>query len=348
MSAIPSGPAVSGWHRLGVGVSRLSAVRRRHPVAFMLLQRSALGVATLLLASMIVFVATEVLPGNAAYAILGHSATAQRLHALEVRLHLTGSVVSQYLHWLGNLLSGNPGRSLVNGQTVLSLVGPRIVDSAVLVLLAGLIGTIIGVAAGGYAGFRRDKLFDQIVSPVALAVTSLPEFVIGIVLVAVFATLVLHWLPGVSVYAPGQYAWSEPRELVLPVITLVFVTVPYLYRMMRGVTIEALESDYVEMARLKGVPERRIALRHVLPNTLPATIQVIGLNLLYLAGGIVVVEQVFNFPGLGQGLVSAVDSRDLPTVQFIVIVLAAFYVVVNILADVGSLLASPRRRFPRR
>jgi peptide/nickel transport system permease protein len=135
--------------------------------------------------------------------------------------------------------------------------------------------------------------------------------------------------------------------MVLPVATLVIVIVPYLFRMMRAAMIEALESEYVEMARLKGVPPWRVVMFHALPNAIAPTIQVVGLNLLYLAGGIVVVEYVFNFPGVGQGLVSAVSDRDVPIVQFTVVVLAAFYVVVNIVTDLIALLATPRRRLPR-
>ena len=150
-----------------------------------------------------------------------------------------------------------------------------------------------------------------------------------------------------SLIPPGSYAWDYPSELVFPVATLVTVTVPYLYRMMRASMIEALESDYVEAARLKGMPSWRIALVHTFPNAIAPTIQVIGLNYLYLAGGIVVVEYVFDFPGIGTGLVNAVSNRDIPTVQVIVIILAAFYIVVNILTDVVSLLATPRRRLPR-
>jgi peptide/nickel transport system permease protein len=147
---------------------------------------------------------------------------------------------------------------------------------------------------------------------------------------------------------PGTYAWSQPELLILPVVTLVIVIVPYIFRMMRAAMIEALESDYVEMARLKGVPERRIVLRHALPNAIAPTIQVIGLNFLYLAGGVVVVEFVFNYPGIGQGLVFAVGNRDIPVIQFIVVVLAAFYVCMNILTDVIALLATPRRRIAAR
>jgi len=154
-------------------------------------------------------------------------------------------------------------------------------------------------------------------------------------------------LPAVSLLPPGTYAWSEPKLLILPVATLVIVIVPYIFRMMRAAMIEALESDYVEMARLKGVPEWQIVLGHALPNSIAPTIQVIGLNFLYLAGGVVVVEFVFNFPGIGQGLVFAVQNRDIPVIQFIVLVLAAFYVLMNIVTDVIALLATPRRRIAR-
>jgi len=161
------------------------------------------------------------------------------------------------------------------------------------------------------------------------------------------ATVVWHVLPAVSLLAPGTYAWNQPELLVLPACTLVIVIVPYILRMMRAAMVEALESDYVEMARLKGVPEWRVVLVHALPNAIAPAVQVIGLNFLYLAGGIVIVEDVFNYPGVGQGLANAVTNRDIPVIQFIVLVLAAFYVVMNILTDVIALLATPRRRISR-
>jgi peptide/nickel transport system permease protein len=182
---------------------------------------------------------------------------------------------------------------------------------------------------------------------IVLAVTSLPEFVVAIGLIILLSTVVWHILPAVSLLAPGTYAWNAPELLVLPVLTLVIVIVPYILRMMRAAMVEALESDYVEMARLKGVPEWRIVVMHALPNAIAPTIQVIGLNFLYLAGGIVIVESVFNFPGIGQGLVDAVSTRDIPVIQFIVLVLAAFYVIVNIVTDVIALMATPRRRIAR-
>jgi peptide/nickel transport system permease protein len=318
-----------------------------HPIGDMLLKRSAIGVLTLLLVSVLVFAATQVLPGNAASAVLLNTATPQRLHALESQLHLNRPAVAQYWTWLTGILHGNFGTSLANGAPVGSLVGGRILNSAVLVVLAGVIGTLAGVGLGVLAAARRDSLVDHALSVTALAVTAMPEFVVAVILVIVFAAVVWHLFPAVSVFTPGTSPWSNPAELVLPVATLVIVIVPYVFRMMRAAMIDALESDYVQMARLKGAPKWRVLLLHALPNGIAPTIQVIGLNFLYLAGGIVVVEYMFNYPGLGAALVSAVSDRDIPQIQFIVLVLAAFYVAVNILTDVVSLAASPRRRLPR-
>jgi peptide/nickel transport system permease protein len=339
----PAEPAVA----VATAPARRAATRDAHPIAHLVRRRVAVGVLTLFLVSVVVFLATEVLPGNAAYAILGRTATPARLRALEDSLHLNRGLFDQYWVWISGLFTGNLGHSLVNGLPVWSFVAPRIVNSAVLVFAAGAAGAILGLALGAVAALRKDGWFDHITSIVVLAVTSLPEFVVAIGLIIVFSTVVWHILPAVSLLAPGTYAWSQPSLLVLPVATLVIVIVPYILRMMRAAMVEALESDYVEMARLKGVPEWRIVLVHALPNAIAPTIQVIGLNFLYLAGGIVVVEFVFNFPGIGQGLVYAVDDRDVPVIQFIVIVLAAFYVVVNIVTDVIALLATPRRRIAR-
>jgi peptide/nickel transport system permease protein len=321
--------------------------RDDHPIAALVGMRAAIGVLTLFVVSIVIFLATEVLPGNAAYSVLGHTATPQNLRALEIQLHLNRGMFDQYWLWLSGLFTGKLGNSLANGQAVWGQVAPRLVNSAVLVVGAGVIGTVLGVLLGAIAALRKDGWFDHISSVVSLAVTSLPEFVVAIVLIILFATVVFHVLPAVAPIAPGTYAWSQPRLLVLPVATLVIVVIPYIQRMMRAAMIEALESDYVEMARLKGVPEWQIVLAHAFPNSIAPTIQVIGLTFLYLAGGIVIVEEVFDFPGIGQGLVSAVNNRDIPIIQLTVVVLAAFYVFMNIVTDVIALLASPRRRIAR-
>lgn len=318
---------------------------RKHPVLALASRRVAQGLVTVLVVSIVVFLATEVLPGNAAYALLGRSATPESIRKLELQLHLDQGIVTQYWLWFSGILRGDLGISMSNGQPVSALVSARFLNSAVLVLLAGFFGTLVGVLTGAIAALRRDRPFDHGLSIASLTLTALPEFVVAIVLVMVFATGVYHWLPAISLVPPGSTPLSRPQVLVLPVITLVLVIFPYIARMMRAAMIEALESDYVEMARLQGISSRRILFFHALPNSIAPTIQVIGLNFLYLAGGIVVVEYIFVYPGIGQALVSAVNNRDIPVIQLIVVVLAAVYVVVNIVTDVVTLIASPRRRY---
>lgn len=320
---------------------------KAHPLLALVISRLVVGVITLFVVSVVVFLATQVLPGNAAYAILGHSATPQRVQVLDHQLGLDRGLLTQFWSWLTGLLTGRLGTSLTNGDSVWSQIAPRLVNSGVLVFVTGIIGSILGVVLGAVAALRKDTWFDHTSSVVALAVTALPEFVVAIALIILFSTVVWHILPGVSILPPGTYAWNHPKLLILPVATLVIVIVPYIQRMMRAAMIEALESDYVEMAQLKGVPSWRVIFVHALPNAVAPTIQVIGLNFLYLAGGIVIVEYVFNYPGIGQAMVNAVTDRDIPTIQFIVVVLAAFYVFMNILTDVVALLATPRRRIVR-
>jgi peptide/nickel transport system permease protein len=319
----------------------------RHPIAWLSLHRIAAGLLLLLLVSILVFAATQLLPGNAAVAALGQTATPQRVHLLDQQLHLNRPAVVQYALWLGNLLRGNPGRSLANGQPVSALVVPRLMNSAALVLMAGAVGSLLAVALGILAAWRRDRWFDHGASLLGLILAALPEFVVAVALITILSTVVLHWLPAISFFNPPTSVWDQGSLLLLPVATLVIVISPYIFRMTRAAMIEALESDYVEAALLKGVRPWRVLVRYALPNALPPIIQVIGINVLYLAGGIVVVEYIFNFPGIGQALVEAVSNRDIPTIQFIVVVLAAFYIAVNIITDIVCLLVTPRRRLPR-
>jgi len=313
----------------------------------LLTRRLLVGLATLVAVSVLIFLATVVLPGNAATAILGQTATPERVALLEEQLHLTDSVPQQYAQWAGNMITGDPGESLVNGRTVWSLVRPALINSAFLVVVAGLLGSLLAAALGVLAAVRRDGVFDHVSSVLALASTSLPEFVVGIGLVTVFATVVSHALPAVSTVPPGANPWDDLALVVLPIATLVILIVPYIFRMARAAMIDALDSEYVETARLSGIKPARIVLRYALPNAFAPTIQVVGLTLLYLAGGIVFVEYVFAYPGIGQALVNAVSARDVPTIQLIVLVLALFYVVVNILTDMLALASVPRRRLPR-
>jgi peptide/nickel transport system permease protein len=307
-------------------------------------RRVALGLLTLLLVSVVVFAATQALPSNAAQAILGRNATPARLAALTKQLHLNESVVTQYVHWLGDVLRGNFGISAATQQPVSQLLSGRILDSAFLVAVAAVIALPLSILLGVIMAVRRDRPTDHALSMTTLALAALPEFVIGIGLVLLFATNLSHVFPAVSLIPPGEHAWQVPNAVVLPAATLVLAVTPYISRIMRGSMIEVLESDYVTMARLKGLSNRTVIWRHAVPNAIVPAIQVSALQLAYMAGGIVVVEYVFTYPGIGGALVDAVGNRDVPVVQALTVIIAAVYVVVNLIADVATILVTPRLR----
>lgn len=309
-----------------------------------LLRRIALGLLTLFLVSVVVFAATQALPGDAARAILGRDATPQRLAALRLQLHLDQSVIQQYLHWLGGILTGNLGTSAATQQPVSTLLSGRIGNSAFLVAVAALVAIPLSIGLGVWMAMRRDRAVDTIGSTVSLVLAALPEFVIGIGLVLLFSTSVFHLLPAVSLIPPGDHAWQHLNVVILPAATLVLAVTPYISRIMRGSMIEVLESDYVTMARLKGLPERTVIWRHAVPNAIVPAIQVSALQLAWMAGGVVVVEFVFSYPGVGASLVDAVGNRDVPVVQALTIIVAAVYVLLNLLADVTTILVTPRLR----
>jgi peptide/nickel transport system permease protein len=327
--------------------SRLKEYLGAHPIQRLIAVRLALGVLTLFAVSILVFVATEVLPGNAALAALGHSAPKSKIEALSAELHLNDPIFTQYWHWISGVVHGDFGKSLVNGESVTAYVAPMLLNSAVLVLVTTVFAILIGVVTGAAAALWRDRVVDHVMSVTALAASALPEFVVGVFMVYVFAIGVFHLFPAVSIIPPGEHIWQHLNLIVLPCATLLIVVIPYIFRMTRATTIEALASEYVEVSELKGAGRFRVLARDALPNAMPPIVQVIGLNVLYLAGGIVLVEQVFNFPGVGEGLVNAVSDRDIPTIQFIVLVLALVYVLVNIVTDLVVLLFSPRRRYAR-
>jgi peptide/nickel transport system permease protein len=311
-----------------------------------ILRRFLLGALVLALVSVVVFAATQALPGDPARAILGRTATPASLKALREQLGLNKSVISQYTDWVTGLLHGDAGTSLAaQGVPVTTLLGDKIVNSAFLVFCAGIISIPLSVAIGAYAALRRDRSFDVASSLTTLVLAALPEFVVGVSLVVVFATTVFqNFLPAISLIPPGQRPWDNLRGMILPTATLVIAVTPYVARIMRASMIEVLESDYVEMARLKGLPERTVVVRHALPNALGPTFQVIAINLAYLAGGVIVVEYVFNYAGIGGALRDAVNTRDLPVVQFLAMLIAAVYVVLNLLADVATIIVTPRLR----
>jgi peptide/nickel transport system permease protein len=308
------------------------------------IRRILWGLLTLWVASLLVFAATLALPGDPATAILGREATPERLAAVRENLHLDQSALSQYLHWLGGVVTLDPGTSIVSQKPVTEVLSDRLVNTLWLTLVAGLVSIPLSIGLGVLMAVRRDGLTDHGFSTATLVLAALPPFVIGIGTVVLFATQVFTWFPGVSLVPPGTSVWDSPDVLVLPALTLCLVVVPYVSRVMRGSMVEVLESDYITMARLKGLPERRVIWRHAVPNAIAPAIQAVALALAYMAGGIVVIEFVFNYPGIGTALVDGVRNRDMPVVQFIVMLIAALYVLLNLAADLATILVTPKLR----
>jgi peptide/nickel transport system permease protein len=314
-------------------------------IAGFVVRRLLLGVLVLFLVSLVVFAATQALPGDPARSILGRTATPASLKALREQLGLSGSVLSQYVDWITGLLHGDAGNSLAAQEPVSDLLGDKVVNSAFLVFLSGIISIPISIAIGSYAALRRDRTFDVTSSLTTLVFAALPEFVVGISLVVIFSTTVFTgFLPAITIIPPGGRPWDDMEAMILPTATLVLAVTPYVVRIMRASMIEVLESDYVEMARLKGLPERTVIVRHALPNALGPTFQVIAINLAYLAGGVIVVEYVFNYAGIGGALRDAVSTQDLPVVQALSMLIAAVYVVLNLMADIATIIVTPRLR----
>ncbi|MGZ4770310.1 MAG: ABC transporter permease, partial [Ilumatobacteraceae bacterium] len=248
-----------------------------------ILRRLALGLFTLFVVSLVVFAATQLLPSDPAQAILGRDANAVSVAALRTKLGLNHTAFYQYTHWLKGMLTGNPGDSFNAQVPILSYISDRVVNSLFLLFLASVISIPMSLWFGAYSARKRDTAFDNVTSNTMLALASLPEFVVGIILVLVFSLRVWHLLPAVSTIGIHQGPWSDMKGMVLPTATLVIGAVPYISRVVRASMIEVLESDYVEMARLKGAPERVVLWRHALPNALGPVFQVIALNIAYFA-----------------------------------------------------------------
>jgi len=310
----------------------------------MILRRIALGILTLWLVSLVVFAAVIALPGDAATAILGKEATPARVAALREQLHLNESVVTQYTQWLKGILTFDFGNSAATQQPVTQLLNDRVANSAFLVFVASIVAIPLSILIGVWTAMKRDRPGTTSPRRITLVLAALPEFVIGICLVLIFATGLFHIFPAVSLLAPGEKAWQDPQVVVLPAATLVIAVVPYISRIMRGSMIEVLESEYVTMARLKGLPERQVIWRHAVPNAIVPAIQVTALELAWMAGGIVLVEFVFQYPGIGAALVDAVANRDIVVVQTVTMLAAAIYVFLNLAADLATIMVTPRLR----
>jgi peptide/nickel transport system permease protein len=312
----------------------------RWGVTKFILRRLAFGLLTLLIVSIIVFGMTQLLPSDPAQAKLGRNATPASLKALRDQMGLDRPKIAQYLSWLKGMVTGDPGDSLAAEVPITSYMSARVVNSLFLLVLASIVSIPLSLGLGAYMARRPARLLNNAM----LALASMPEFVVGIVLVILFSTRVFHILPAVSAIDIGRKPWTDMKGSILPTITLAVGAIPYISRTARASLVEVLQSDYVEMARLKGIPEGQVMRRHAFPNALGPVFQVIALNIAYFAAGVIVVEAIFNFPGVGGALSTAVKARDFPVVQFLAMALAAVYVLTNIAADVATLLVTPRLR----
>jgi len=311
----------------------------------LIIRRVLTGVAMLVTVSVLVFVATQALPGDIARTILGQNATAEQLTQLRGELGLDLPVWQQYLHWATGLLTGDLGTSLASGSPVAELLRVRVLNSLTVVLIALVITLPLGLLLG-LAAARRGPA-DVGISAAVQTILSLPEFVVGIVLVVLFGGGLFRWLPPTSPLDPRQLAWNQPRLLILPIATMVLIALPHLVEATKTLLREELASDYVRWARLSGLGDVRLLTGYALPNVLGPISQVAGVTVNYLLGGVVAVETVFAFPGIGSELVAAVAARDIVVVQVIAIGIAAVLLVTFLIADLIGLLTNPRLRRSR-
>lgn len=309
----------------------------------LILRRLLLGVLTLLIVSVAVFLLTNVL-GDPIQRQLGRGALPDVVAARRAELGLDRPLLTRYIEWIRGMVTGDFGNSYTNGTPVWDIVRDRISNSLFLMALAAAVSIPLSLFIGAITALRRDGLLDRVMSNQLLVLAAMPEFVVGAFLTVLFATNVWRIFPAVSRIRPDESPWSDADGLVLPVLTLALAVTPHVGRTMRAAMIEVLESDYVEMARLKGLAERTVLWRHAFPNALGPTMQVIALNIAYLASGVVIVEILFNFRGLGIVLIDAIPVANAPVVQFVAMFIAAIYVVTNLLADVITIIVTPRLR----
>jgi peptide/nickel transport system permease protein len=309
----------------------------------LVLSRLALGIVTLFIISALMFIGVDLLPGDLAQQILGQSATPETLAAFRSQLGLDLPPHHRYLDWLGGAVRGDFGQSLASGRDVADLLSGRLANTMFLAAYAAVISVPIAVVLGLLAALWRNTIFDRAANIGALSAISMPEFFVAYLLILVFS-INLGWFPTLARLDNATSLGAALWATFLPALTLILVVIAHMMRMTRAAIINVLAAPYIEMARLKGVPRWRVILRHALPNALAPIITVVALNLAYLIVGVVVVEVVFSYPGLGQLLVDAVASRDFPVVQAVGLFFAGTYILLNVLADILSILSNPRLR----
>lgn len=315
-------------------------------IATLIVRRLAIGVLTVWIVSILVFVGTEILPGDVANAVLGRGATPELLANVRERLHLGDPAHARYLRWLGTLLTGDLGTALTNGADLNAVIGERIGNTILLAVVTSAISVPLAVLLGLIASTRPNGFLDRVISTTTLTLISMPDFLVAVLLVSLFAVK-LGWLPAIAKMRGVDTFAEYATVLALPVTALSFTVLAHMARMTRGAVLNVLTTPAIEMAILKGVPKWRIVVVHALPNALAPIVNVIALNLAYLISGIVVIETMFNFPGLGRLMVEGVTTRDIPLVQVAAMIFCTTYVVLNMAADVIALVANPRIRHPK-
>jgi peptide/nickel transport system permease protein len=316
---------------------------RSHPAASFIARRLATGIVLVWITSLLVFAAASLLPGDAATVILGKYATPENLAIVRERMGLDEPWLDRYLSWLGGVVQGDFGVSLTEDVPVWDLLSWRIVNTAILAGIATLLMLPIVIVLGVVSGRNPGRKADNSISVASLTCIGIPDFVIALFL-ALTIGVGLKLVPPVSLIPAGESPLTHPELLVLPVLTMLLAVLAYSVRMLRAGVVDVMTSDYVRMARLNGISESRVMLKHALPNALAPSIQVVALTILYFAGGVVTVEWIFNYPGVGSALVQAASARDIPTVQAIVLLVAVLYVVVTTIADLLVVMVVPRLR----
>ena len=312
----------------------------------LILKRVGLGLLTLFLVSALIFAGTQILPGDVASAILGQNATPEALATLRESLGLNQPVLARYFAWLAGFVTGDLGTSLANQQPVADLLWPRFWNTMALAAFAAVVSVQIAILLGLVTAVKRGGIFDRVINIVALAFVSLPEYFLGLLLI-LFLSIRFNLLPSLADTYEGMTFLEWIQATALPALTLVLVTVAQMMRMTRTAVLSVMDQAYVETAYLKGLRTKRVVTKHALPNAAAPIVNVVAFNIAYLITGVVLVEAVFNYNGLGRFMVDAVSKRDLPLVQAAALVFGAAYVILNIIADVAAIALNPRLRHPR-
>ncbi|MCV3206220.1 ABC transporter permease [Mesorhizobium sp. YC-39] len=316
------------------------------PIVKLVAQRVALGIVLLLAVSVLIFAGTQILPGDVAQAILGQSATPESLANLREQLGLNQPAYVRYFQWLGGVLTGDLGTAMSSGQDIATSIKGRLWNTLFLAFWAAIVAVPLAIILGLIAVRYRNGWVDKLISGLALASTSFPEFFIGYVLVYFFA---VKWqiFPGISTVYDGMPFGERMQAIALPATALTLVVLAHMMRMTRAAILNVMQSAYVETAELKGLSAFNVIRKHAFPNAIAPIINVVMLNLAYLIVGVVVVEVIFVYPGMGQYLVDHVTKRDVPVVQAVGLIFAAVYISLNIIADIAAIIANPRLRHPK-